>query len=284
MYNDLANTTTNMFIEGPSLEVCREKLFSRYGDRYQIMNYRTVMKGGFFGLFNREMIHVDYVVDDKYPSTAVPGRSMGRGGAAYPGPGQMSAGQMQDMAPYARGGRPMWTGGNAGEAMRNGGIGSEDFTAVRDAILQKQADNNPGAVSQLKQFALLKKELESLNAKIDSLSHTATSQEKHPSIVKIDDYLAQNEFTRSYIEKINARIRNEMTYEDLDDFEKVQNNVVEWIAESIRIAPKFTNKSKKLAHTIIIVGPTGVGKTTTVAKMAAKVMMLSKNSGMETPS
>ncbi|MBQ1662203.1 MAG: DEAD/DEAH box helicase family protein, partial [Treponema sp.] len=282
-YNDLANTTTNMFIEGPSLEVCREKLFSRYGDRYQIMNYRTVMKGGFFGLFNREMIHVDYVVDDKYPSTAVPGRSMGRGGAAYPGPGQMSAGQMQDMAPYARGGRPMWTGGNAGEAMRNGGIGSEDFTAVRDAILQKQADNNPGAVSQLKQFALLKKELESLNAKIDSLSHTATSQEKHPSIVKIDDYLAQNEFTRSYIEKINARIRNEMTYEDLDDFEKVQNNVVEWIAESIRIAPKFTNKSKKLAHTIIIVGPTGVGKTTTVAKMAAKVMMLSKNSGMETP-
>ena len=285
MYNDF-NGTTNLYIEGPSLQVCKDKLFSRYGNRYQIMNYHTVMKGRFFGLFNRELIHVDYVVDDRFPSTAVPGRGMVRGNEPYQAqsypPAQGYRGQ--DVPAYPRTNpRPAWNGGNVGEAMRSGGIESENFTSVRDALVQKLADNNGSAVNQIKQYAILKKELEEVNAKLDSLNQTAASQEQHPSIIKIDDYLAQNDFTRSYIEKINARIRNEMTYEDLDDFEKVQNNVVDWVAESIRIAPKFTNRSKNLAHTIIIVGPTGVGKTTTMAKMAAKVKMLAKSSGMEIP-
>ncbi len=270
MYNNLAPSAKMMVIEGPNLETCREKLSRRYGNGYQIMNFHTICKGGFFGLFNREMVSVDYIVNDVYPQ-----QGMGRGMSSYPNQnGPQYSGNVQ---------KSNWTPGNVGDAMRSGGIMSEDFTAVRDAILQKQADSNAGVVNQLKQLASLKKELESVNAKLDSLAQSNASPDQHPSILKIDEYLSQNEFTRSYIEKINTRIRTEMTYEDLDDFEMVQNNVVDWIADSIKIAPKFTNRSKNLAHTIVVVGPTGVGKTTTIAKMAAKVKMFAKNSGMEIP-
>ena len=53
----------------------------------------------------------------------------------------------------------------------------------------------------------------------------------------------------------------------LDDFDSVQNSVVEWICESVSFN-KTVYKSRP--QIIILVGPTGVGKTTTVAKLAAR--------------
>jgi flagellar biosynthesis protein FlhF len=93
-------------------------------------------------------------------------------------------------------------------------------------------------------------------------------QVKHPTIERIEDILDANDFTSSYIQKITTRIQDEFTLSDLSDFNRIQETVLVWIGEEIAISPPFRISEKKPAI-YIVVGPTGVGKTTTIAKLAA---------------
>lgn len=91
-------------------------------------------------------------------------------------------------------------------------------------------------------------------------------EKKHSSIETIETILSENEFSFSYIQAISDRLKRSLTIDELEDLNSVKNAVSEWIGESINIddAENF-NRSK----VVILVGPTGVGKTTTIAKLAA---------------
>ena len=64
--------------------------------------------------------------------------------------------------------------------------------------------------------------------------------------------------------------------EKLEDFKLVQRQVVDWIGESINVSRDVT---VRLPRTIILVGPTGVGKTTTLVKLAAQNVIAAKKNG-----
>ena len=151
----------------------------------------------------------------------------------------------------------------------------------RPAVESPKADAvNPTDLAAL-QFAMLNqiKELKtSIGSKIDDMVSASAAQasDKHPAIQKIEEMLAENEFTLSYINGISTRIREHFSLDELDDFGKVEQSVVDWIGQTIAIAPK---PYRKCPHVIVLVGPTGVGKTTTVAKIAANIILDAKNSG-----
>jgi flagellar biosynthesis protein FlhF len=63
------------------------------------------------------------------------------------------------------------------------------------------------------------------------------------------------------------RMRKEMTLETLDNPEAVQQKLLEWIGETISIYKEDTLHRKP--KIMVLVGPTGVGKTTTISKLAA---------------
>ncbi|MBQ7159608.1 MAG: flagellar biosynthesis protein FlhF [Treponema sp.] len=155
----------------------------------------------------------------------------------------------------------------------------DDFQRSRDELLRSAVDANP---TQSLQIANLNKTVEelkkSLTSRLDTLATVTAAQanEKHPTIQKIEEILSDNEFTFSYINEISNRIREEFSYADLDNFDIVERRVVDWIGESIKIAPRLY---RKLPHVIILVGPTGVGKTTTVAKIAANIILDARNEG-----
>ncbi len=89
----------------------------------------------------------------------------------------------------------------------------------------------------------------------------------HPSLRKITLLLEKNDFTASYIREMTAKCRRNFSLEQLDEYEKVESKVFAWIKESIPLfAPEETETKPKVS---ILVGPTGVGKTTTIAKLAA---------------
>jgi flagellar biosynthesis protein FlhF len=77
----------------------------------------------------------------------------------------------------------------------------------------------------------------------------------------------ENEFSLSYIRMIEEKIRNDFSLEQLDNFDLVERRVIDWIGESISIAKESVFRPP---HVFIIVGPTGVGKTTTLVKLAAQ--------------
>jgi flagellar biosynthesis protein FlhF len=67
---------------------------------------------------------------------------------------------------------------------------------------------------------------------------------------------------------MRERVRKEFSLEALENYALLQNAAVEWIGEKIEIDPplRFNGRGPRI---VIIVGPTGVGKTTTIAKLAA---------------
>lgn len=157
----------------------------------------------------------------------------------------------------------------------------EDFQKNRQALLEQQ--NTIRLNSQINNLenslgTMIEKLQNNVNSKLDEIS--VSSGEKHESILKIEDLLSQNEFTHSYINMIEQKIRSELSLKELDDFKLVQRRVVDWIGESISIAKE---KTFRPPHVIIIVGPTGVGKTTTIAKMAAMPVVQAKREGKKRP-
>lgn len=158
---------------------------------------------------------------------------------------------------------------------------SSDFDAQFEKNKQEIIKNQSDVIIKAK-LNEITKNIETLttqvNSKLDGIAVATT--EKHESIIKIEELLSQNEFTFSFIQRIEEKIRSEFSLEQLDDYRLVQRYVVDWIGESISIAPK---RFFRPPHVIIVVGPTGVGKTTTIAKLASNTILDAKKSGKPKP-
>jgi flagellar biosynthesis protein FlhF len=142
----------------------------------------------------------------------------------------------------------------------------EQLQKNREAILQMQGSNN----------VMVSKKIDDMTNSIEELKRemsqqmqqlAVSTQDKHETIKKIEEVLEQNEFSFSYINMIEEKIRNDFSLEQLDNFDLVERRVVDWIGESISIAKEYVFRPP---HVFIIVGPTGVGKTTTLVKLAAQ--------------
>ena len=153
-------------------------------------------------------------------------------------------------------------------------------TFVREPATYEITEPAPRVASQMAPAAspsVSDEKIEAMSDRLDQLSKqmslfasAVVQPEKHETIKRIESLLQENEFTPSYIEDISNRLRSEFTSAELDNFELVEKRVVDWIGQSINIAQEGYFKAP---HVIVIVGPTGVGKTTTVAKMAAGIIL-----------
>lgn len=89
---------------------------------------------------------------------------------------------------------------------------------------------------------------------------------EHSTIKAIDELLEINDFSHEFREGIKNNIRQEFSLEELENYHLVEDAVLCWIGDGISIAEHKKNLSPRI---IVLVGPTGVGKTTTIAKLAA---------------
>lgn len=260
MYSDDMHRSTRT-ITARNLDECRRQLFDQYGKDYSIIDYHTKLKGGFLGIGQRQVIEATYTVSDR----------MERSDAGYSG---YANALMRTPSAY---GSPLPA--NSSSAASSGHA-TDSFQKNRDELLQK-AGSGAASVSVL---AKMDKKIDNLaqllEDKIGQIAVATQADDSHPTIKRIEDLLSENEFTFSFINKITARIRDEFSLEKLEDFNAVQKAVVDWIGASIHIAPTVHHR---LPHVIVIVGPTGVGKTTTIAKMAANLILTAKRAGKPLP-
>lgn len=108
-------------------------------------------------------------------------------------------------------------------------------------------------------------EVKSLKEDIKTAPAADNSSEL-PSLLSVENYLYENDFSLSYIKKTLDRLKGELSFSDLSDLEITQDRVNLWIEQSIIVH----ETDKKNRNIFILVGPTGVGKTTTIAKLAAQ--------------
>ena len=152
-----------------------------------------------------------------------------------------------------------------------------EFEKNRQAILQAQQNTAmAGAIKSLSQ------QMEEMNKQMSSMNNNINqaSGEVHSTIKHIEELLEQNEFTMSYTRMIEEKIRQQFSLDELDDVNLVERYVVDWIGETIQVAEE---KHFRPPHVVIIIGPTGVGKTTTLAKLAASTILDAKNKNIPKP-
>lgn len=92
------------------------------------------------------------------------------------------------------------------------------------------------------------------------------ARDLHPSLEQIKTLLLENDFSRQYTDDMINRLKREFSLEDLENFSLLEEAVMEWIGESIELHHETPKPSPRV---FVLVGPTGVGKTTTIAKLAA---------------
>jgi flagellar biosynthesis protein FlhF len=228
------------FVEqGSSYDECLEKVRKKWGDRARVMNYRTVRIGGIFGgLFAREGVEITgYVASDFRSAAGVfAGVSRQNGTASRP----------------------------AGPASAQ----TLNFEEEKQKILAAapvQARQPDPAIQKLLT------EMKTLSEKFDA--RAAPQREEHPTLVRLEELFYQNDFSPAYAKLMLERVRKEFSLDDLENFDAVQEKVVAWIGETIRIYPDSLGAAqaapRRGPRILVLVGPTGVGKTTTIAKLAA---------------
>ncbi|MCR5437727.1 MAG: AAA family ATPase [Treponema sp.] len=231
-------------ITGRTLEECKMKLRREYGEDWELINQRTEFKpGGFLNLSTKEYIVVKYITGRR--------KSI-----------------MNEPESYN-----ISTGNKLTE--------QQEFEKNRQALLQQNSDilqrNNTRVLAEMaEKLDELSEQLKTVNNKVDSNQLVET----HETISKISEILSENEFSYAYIKMIEEKIRSKFSLEQLDDYKLVQRQVVDWIGESIEISKE---KVFRPPHVVILVGPTGVGKTTTIAKLASRLILESKKNELSKP-
>ncbi|MDR1905175.1 MAG: flagellar biosynthesis protein FlhF [Treponema sp.] len=255
---------TEYFTEqGYTYRECVEKARRKHGPDIQVMLHKQILiRTGIFGLFPRDGVEITGIIPDSVKNIA--GRMPGTGNAVFPVPGRNAVAQGNEAA-----------GGSPPKAPGQVPMKLPDLEEQKRKILAAAAgegkESRAGEGERGDAIIQVLQEVKKLGERIDA---AGLQTEEHPSIRQIHELLSLNDFSPRYIADILGRIRKEFTVEALAQFDEVQTRVFEWIGESIHI---YKEKAKpKPPRIIVLIGPTGVGKTTTIAKLAANFGVDSK--------
>jgi len=108
--------------------------------------------------------------------------------------------------------------------------------------------------------------MEKIN-RLDGTWRNGAFNEKHSAFAQAEELLRNNDFSCNYINKMLVKMKKEIPLEQLDDPQIVHEHLLEWIGETINIYNDDATLHRP--RIMVLVGRAGVGKTTTLAKLAA---------------
>lgn len=148
---------------------------------------------------------------------------------------------------------------------------SKQDSVLGSHFTSSQKDIDDHEVKQMGMSEDLKKEIDELKSIMQSM-HRQTIQSQYPDeLLPVLDFLKRQELSEELITSISDELflhynqQTTMSVEEIHDFIRLQ---LEQILENVPISG-LTYKRKF----INLLGPTGVGKTTTIAKMAARAVL-----------
>ena len=148
------------------------------------------------------------------------------------------------------------------------------INSIEEPMVKTQTDPYQSGISLGKELHL-EKELRELKEAFNKLvAHQKASdvkggenREEPPIIMKYMNILKQNDFDAEESASIMKGVKNSVSSDDLNDAYKIEKSLAELLKSRIATTGpiKLGNKKK----IVMFVGPTGVGKTTTMAKLGA---------------
>lgn len=231
----------------------------KYGDRARILSRKELRSGGILGMFQKRVVEVT-----GYCSHAPAARSgTGRGSMSEERRKILDAVRGATQAP-AR----MEDGSTAAGTTASPSFATAPAQAHATSV---GATGNPPAAPGAAPSSAPAASLDTVLTELRSLRETvgrSTPESAEPEgITRLREILEDNDFGPGYIRGMVDRLRRECSFAELSDVDRVLQRSVTWIEESIDVYP--WQERRKRPHVFVLVGPTGVGKTTTIAKLAA---------------
>ncbi len=223
---------------------CELKIREKYTSPFTVYRVEPINIGGFFGFFSKPGVRLWFY----FPSSTSKNTTW--------------ANQVNETANHPAGleeekKKIIAIGRSFEQSAANSGVGTASM--ANTSIVNTGIVNTRDAAQQL---------LNSINDSINELKEKVSGgKEEHPAFTRAAELLKMNDFSEKYIKGILERLRKEMPLETLEDPNAVQEKMLEWIGESINIYKEETPARKP--RIMVLVGPTGVGKTTTISKLAA---------------
>ena len=247
-----------MYIErGESRKDCELKIAEKYKQPFTIYSTKPAKIGGILGLFGKDGVEVEFYFNPVLPSAFNRTLQSGTSSSSYPISAPLQPRPVINELP------PRNSPEDLEEAKKK--VIAAAGIDLKQVLEKKENSEKQQQLQQQqqKQQEQILELLQEVNEKLD----TGVKNDDHPSLVQAERLLKLNDFSEKYTKKMLERLRKEVPFETLDNFDAVQELLIQWIGESISI---YEEKSKSRSGRImVLVGPTGVGKTTTIAKLAA---------------
>ena len=105
--------------------------------------------------------------------------------------------------------------------------------------------------------------LESVERKLERRGNTA----EPGSLLRLRENMYNNEFPPLFVDRMVAQMKRELPLEELEKLEVLWEYVLLHVAQNMRFVDVQQQNHSRI---MVLIGPTGVGKTTTIAKLAAR--------------
>ncbi len=227
--------------EGKTEEEAIEKAKAEMGSNAIVMNMKTIKPGGFMGLFKKPYVEVTAALEEVPEAAAV-------------------IKQVEQIRREAE--NPEIAEGNARKK-------AEEKEAQNDALEEKLDSLQSLLMQQLHQD-----ETEEKKTKSGEDQKKKEEETESMALMKlIYNTLLENEVDEKYANQINADIAK--TIKKDTGVDQTLSNVYQRLVLKLS-QPKCIEWKDKGQQIIFFIGPTGVGKTTTIAKIASKLCLVEK--------
>ncbi|MBN2324213.1 MAG: flagellar biosynthesis protein FlhF [Spirochaetes bacterium] len=154
-----------------------------------------------------------------------------------------------------------------------------DPTSNPQSAMQKEDErierNDRQAETEVTENKMIMEELIDLKRRINAVM-VGKKGEEDIHLARLLNVLKDNDFSDEYIESLKTKFEDEISVKEAKDpgflTKRLKTHILDSIETSGPIAPGNGRPS-----VVVLVGPTGVGKTTTIAKLAASYGVLQKH-------
>ena len=254
-----------LFVEQDSTyDKCLKKITKKHGDAVTIWRRKDAKISRLFGLLEKDVVEITFTINDTLPQR--PSLLSEQQTPVKPAPRVAHINNLNDEEER----RKIVT-----RYANKNPAAADELRQYVDMTSKKSPEKKPASVSTPEQAQSLDKLAETVERLVTEMKKQNMPQAdaEHVNIVKVQKILEENDFSPSYIKELSARLKSELSYTEIENFLTVQKKLFELLAESIKIKAA---DSQPRTRVVLLVGPTGVGKTTTLAKIA--VQYIRKNS------
>ena len=261
--------------KAPTMAECLTQVKSTMGTDAVILHTRTFQTRYWLGLRRREVVEI---TAGKGLNVRTPAR---RQAAAAPPARQVESRPAGGLAAYGRNGTGLGGGGlGGGGGLLAGRPGPATADLPRPGLIDGGRGVLETATGHTIMWKAVTEEVASLKTMVQGLVTHARSQKAPHVPDELFQYYAQlieNQVAEELANEIIRSVQKQVRPEHYGNAEVMRERLAEHLEKLLPTTGPIKRTKASGPHVVALIGPTGVGKTTTIAKLAANLKLREKH-------